>query len=81
MPSRKLRGFEPGKIGPKDGSDFIGGNYATSLNISTTLPELLKDLENVDFKFFGLSLATINTFISLIFTVITLRIFLNYEKK
>ena len=24
---RKLRGFESGKIGPKDGSDFIGGNY------------------------------------------------------
>ena len=52
LPSRRLRGFESGKIGPKDGSDFIGGNYATSLNISTTLPELLKDLENVDFKFF-----------------------------
>ncbi len=52
LPSRRLRGFESGKIGPKDGSDFIGGNYATSLNISTTLPELLKDLENIDFKFF-----------------------------
>ena len=32
--------------------DFIGGNYTTSLNMSTTLPELLKDLENIDFKLF-----------------------------
>ena len=52
LPSRRLRGFESGKIGPKDGSDFIGGNYTTSLNMSTTLPELLKDLENIDFKLF-----------------------------
>ena len=52
LPSRRLRGFESGKVGPKDGSDYIGGNYVTSLNISTTLPELLKDLENVEFKFF-----------------------------
>ena len=52
LPSRRLRGFESGKIGPKDGSDFIGGNYVSSLNLSTTLPEFLKDLENVDFKFF-----------------------------
>jgi len=52
LPARRLRGFENGKIGPKDGTDFIGGNYATSLNLSTTMPEFLKDLENVDFKFF-----------------------------
>ena len=25
-----LRGFEPGKTGPKDGADYIGGNYATA---------------------------------------------------
>ena len=24
----KLRGFESGKVGPKDGADYIGGNYA-----------------------------------------------------
>ena len=52
LSSRRLRGFESGKVGPKDGSDFIGGNYATSLNLSTTLPELLKDLQNLDFKLF-----------------------------
>ena len=25
----RLRGFEKGKVGPKDGNDFIGGNYVT----------------------------------------------------
>ena len=50
--------------------------------------DLLKELnntriscKNVDFRFFGFSLATINTFISLIFSIITFRIFINYEKK
>ena len=52
LSSRNLRGFESGRVGPKDGTDFIGGNYLSSLNISTTLPELLRDLENVDFKLF-----------------------------
>ena len=35
-----------------DGSDYIGGNYATALNFATTLPGLLSDLENIDFSFF-----------------------------
>ena len=52
LPSRRLRGFESGKVGPKDGTDFIGGNYASSLNLSTTLPELLRDMQNLDFKLF-----------------------------
>ena len=49
---RKLRGFEPGKIGPKDNLDFIGGNYATAASLSTTLPTLLPELESVDFNIF-----------------------------
>ena len=36
--SNNLRGFEPGKVGPKDGNDFIGGNYATSLNLEANFP-------------------------------------------
>ena len=28
VPSNRLRGFEKGKIGPIDGTDFVGGNYA-----------------------------------------------------
>ena len=35
LPSSRLRGFEKGKIGPIDNGDFVGGNYATSLNFST----------------------------------------------
>ena len=52
LSSRKLRGFEPGKIGPKDNKDFIGGNYASSTSFATTLPTLLPELEAVDFNIF-----------------------------
>ena len=31
IPSRLLRGFEPGKIGPKDSGDYIGGNYVSAI--------------------------------------------------
>ena len=51
-PGRRLRGFESGKIGPKDGGDFIGGNYITALNFSTTLPQILENSQNIDFLLF-----------------------------
>ena len=49
---RKIRGFESGKIGPKDNQDFIGGNYASAASLSTTLPTLLPELESIDFNIF-----------------------------
>ena len=52
IPSKKLRGFESGKIGPKDSGDFIGGNYTAVLNASTTLPEFGANLETIDFQIF-----------------------------
>ena len=52
LPTNRLRGFETGKIGPKDGKDFIGGNYASSINISSTLPQILENSQNVDVLFF-----------------------------
>ena len=52
IPSRKLRGFEPGKIGPKDGSDFIGGNYGASLNFASTLPGLFTEVQDLDLSLF-----------------------------
>jgi len=52
LTSNRLRGFETGKIGPVDGKDYIGGNYAAALNISTTLPMLLKNFESIDLKYF-----------------------------
>ena len=52
IPSRKLRGFKSGKIGPKDAGDYIGGNYGTTLNVAATLPKLFVDLQNIDFSIF-----------------------------
>ena len=44
------------------------------------LKEMPVSCKNVTFKIFGLSLATFNIFISLIFCVITMKLFLMYEK-
>ncbi len=52
IPGGKLRGFETGKVGPKDGDDFIGGNYLATLNFSSTLPQLLPNSQNTDISFF-----------------------------
>ena len=52
VPSRRLRGFESGKIGPKDGTQYIGGNYATALNLSSTFPNVIFEKENIDLNFF-----------------------------
>ena len=52
IPSKRLRGFERGKVGPKDGKDFVGGNYITTLNINSTLPQILPNTENLDFSVF-----------------------------
>tara|TARA_B100000767_G_scaffold113323_1_gene108125 strand:- start:195 stop:695 length:501 start_codon:yes stop_codon:yes gene_type:complete len=52
LPLRRLRGFEKGMVGPVDGTDYVGGNYAMSLNFNSTLPMILPNLENVDVKYF-----------------------------
>ena len=52
IPANRLRGFEAGGIGPKDGSQYIGGNYGSAINISSTLPNLLNGYENIDFNLF-----------------------------
>ena len=52
MPSSKLRGFESGKVGPKDGDDYIGGNFATSINVNTTLPLIFENIQNLDATLF-----------------------------
>jgi len=52
LPSSKLRGFESGKVGPKDGVDYIGGNYAASINFATTLPQIMPNLQNTNFSVF-----------------------------
>ena len=52
LPSSKLRGFQSGKIGPKDGNDFVGGNYVSSININSTLPLFFEENQNIDFSIF-----------------------------
>jgi len=52
VPASKLRGFESGKVGPKDGADYVGGNYSMSFNASTTLPQILPNLQNTNFSIF-----------------------------
>ena len=52
LPSHRLRGFVSGGVGPKDGNDFIGGNYASSLNIQTSIPQLLPNIQNMDVSMF-----------------------------
>ncbi len=52
IPSYRLRGFESGSIGPKDGTQYIGGNYGSAINLNSTLPNLLMGYENIDFNIF-----------------------------
>ena len=75
-------GIEQGLISE---SFVCGDNVDTSI---TDKAEILRQLENkavsckdITFTIIGTSLATINTFISLVITIITLSIFIKYEKK
>jgi len=52
IPSKRLRGFESKKIGPKDGDDFVGGNYAAALNFEAALPNLLPEATQTDVAVF-----------------------------
>src|SRR6056300_344252 len=52
IPSSKLRGFKFGAVGPKSGSDYIGGNYIGAINLISTLPQLLENSQNLDFSIF-----------------------------
>ena len=50
--SKRLRGFEQGKIGPKDANDYIGGNYAAAFNFEASLPNLLPESTGTDIVLF-----------------------------
>ena len=52
LPSSRLRGFESGKIGPKDNLDYIGGNYAIAVNLASTIPQIMPNSQNTDFSIF-----------------------------
>ena len=70
---------------------LISESFACGNNIDASITdksEILKQLQNktisckdVTFAIFGISLATINTFISALIMIITFTIFIKYEKK
>ncbi len=52
LSSKRLRGFEKNKVGPIDGNDHVGGNYAAALNFEANLPKLLPENSNTDIGLF-----------------------------
>lgn len=52
LSTQRLRGFEKGKVGPVDGNDHIGGNFAAALNLEASLPNFLPENTNTDFGLF-----------------------------
>ena len=52
IPGSRLRGFESGAIGPKEGNQYIGGNYGSAISLNSTIPNLLTNFENIDFNLF-----------------------------
>ena len=52
LPRNKLKGFKTRNVGPKDGKDYVGGNYAAAINFDTTLPMFFSTVENVDMRYF-----------------------------
>ena len=58
----------------------VGDNFINPEELLKSLKEKPISCKDVTFRLFGLSLATINIFISLIVSVITLKLFLDYEK-
>ena len=58
----------------------VENNVLTKEALLNQLKQNITSCKNVTFKIFGLSLATINIFVSLLLSIITLKLFLNYEK-
>ena len=52
LPRSRLRGFNTYKVGPKDGEDYIGGNYTTAIGLEAQMPNILPESYRTDFSFF-----------------------------
>jgi len=52
IPRKRLRGFNTWKVGPKDGDDYIGGNYTLGASFEAQMPNLLPESYRTDFSFF-----------------------------
>ena len=52
VPANRLRGFKSGNVGPIEGQTFLGGNYLTAVNLGTSLPTFLPELQSLAFSIF-----------------------------
>ena len=52
LSTKRLRGFEQGKVGPVDADDHIGGNYTAAVNFDLSLPNFLPESTNTDVSLF-----------------------------
>tara|TARA_B100000963_G_scaffold331801_2_gene322856 strand:+ start:2376 stop:4607 length:2232 start_codon:yes stop_codon:yes gene_type:complete len=52
LPGKRLRGFERGKVGPVDGTDHVGGNYAAAVNFEASLPNFFPESTNTEVQLF-----------------------------
>ena len=52
IPKNRLRGFDTYQTGPKDGTDYVGGNYVSALGVEAQLPNLLPESYRTDFSVF-----------------------------
>ena len=52
VPRSRLRGFDTSKVGPKDGEDYIGGNYLTTLGAEAQFPNFLPESYKTDIGLF-----------------------------
>ncbi len=52
LPQNRLRGFNVKKTGPKEGLDYIGGNYIAAAGIEAQLPKLLPESTKTDLSVF-----------------------------
>ena len=74
-------GIEQGFIKESLVCDLNGlHNELSKETILNQLKEIRVNCKDVTFKIFGVSLATLNIFISLILGIITIKLFLTYEK-
>ena len=48
LSENNLRGFNVKKVGPKDGDNYIGGNFITSIGYEAQLPNLLPESTRTD---------------------------------
>jgi len=39
-------------FGPKDGNEYVGGNFGSAINLNSAIPNIFQGNENIDLSFF-----------------------------